>query len=73
MSERFTLAVDAMGGDHAPDMVVAGVALAAERHPAARFLLCGDEVRLRGLLHRHRRAAAHSRGAPCAGGDPATT
>ncbi len=59
MSEHFTLAVDAMGGDGAPDIVVAGLAIAAERHPGARFLLFGDETRLAALLRRHRRAAAH--------------
>ena len=59
MSEPYTLAVDAMGGDAAPDMVVAGLELAAERHPAARFLLIGDETRLDKLLRRHRRAASH--------------
>ncbi len=58
MSDGFALAVDAMGGDHAPDMVVAGMSTAAERHPAARFLLIGDEARLRPLLARSRRAAA---------------
>ena len=47
-----------MGGDHAPDMVVAGLELAAERHPAARFLLVGDQARLAPLLARHKRAAA---------------
>ena len=57
MSDSFTLAIDAMGGDHAPDMVVAGLAIAAERHPAARFLLLGDEVKLAPLLKRHKRAA----------------
>ena len=57
MTETFTLAVDAMGGDSAPDMVVAGLSLAAERHPAARFLLVGDEARLSVLLARHKRAA----------------
>ena len=58
MSESFTLAIDAMGGDRAPDMVVAGLNLAAERHPAARFLLLGDQAKLAGLLKRHKRAAA---------------
>ncbi|HET9020205.1 MAG TPA: phosphate acyltransferase, partial [Acetobacteraceae bacterium] len=57
MSEPYTLAVDAMGGDGAPEVVVAGLALAAERHPAARFLLLGDETRLGPLLRRYRRAA----------------
>ncbi|MBW4022641.1 MAG: phosphate acyltransferase PlsX [Proteobacteria bacterium] len=54
----FALAVDAMGGDDAPAMVVAGMALAAERHPGARFLLVGDEARLTPLLASHARARA---------------
>jgi glycerol-3-phosphate acyltransferase PlsX len=54
--QPFSLAVDAMGGDHAPDVVVAGLAIAAERHPAARFLLFGDETRLLPLLASSKRA-----------------
>ncbi|MBX5455169.1 MAG: phosphate acyltransferase PlsX [Acidobacteriia bacterium] len=57
MSGVVTLAVDAMGGDHAPGMVVAGLNIAAERHPAARFLLVGDEAKLTPLLRRYKRAA----------------
>lgn len=58
MSGSFTLAVDAMGGDRAPDMVVHGLDYAAERHPAARFLLVGDEAALTPLLARYKRARA---------------
>ena len=47
-----------MGGDHAPEAVVAGLELAAVRHPEARFLLVGDEARIAPLLARHKRAAA---------------
>jgi len=54
--EQYSLAIDAMGGDKAPDIVVEGLDLAAERHPAARFLLIGDEARLAPLLQRYRRA-----------------
>jgi phosphate acyltransferase len=54
----FTLAVDGMGGDKAPEMVVQGLEFAAERHPAARFLLIGDEVALTALLARSKRARA---------------
>ena len=54
----FTLAVDAMGGDHAPASVVQGLDIAAERHPSARFLLVGDAARLEPLLRDHPRAAA---------------
>ena len=47
-----------MGGDKAPDMVIKGLELAAERHPAARFLLVGDEPTLTALLLRSKRARA---------------
>jgi glycerol-3-phosphate acyltransferase PlsX len=54
----FTLAVDAMGGDRAPEMVVHGLEYAAERHPSARFLLVGDEATLVPMLERFKRAKA---------------
>jgi glycerol-3-phosphate acyltransferase PlsX len=54
----FTLAVDAMGGDRAPDIIVHGIDISAERHPGARYLLVGDEARLAPLLQTYRRAAA---------------
>ena len=53
----FALAVDAMGGDNAPESILDGIELAAERHPSARFLLCGDAERLRPLLALRKRAA----------------
>ncbi len=58
MNEPFTLAIDAMGGDNAPGIVIDGVALAAERHPGARFLVFGDEAKLGPLMARHKRLAA---------------
>ena len=58
MSEPFTLAIDAMGGDRAPQVVVDGMEIAAERHPAARFLLIGDEAVLRPMVARRRRVLA---------------
>jgi len=54
---RFSLAVDAMGGDRAPESVLDGLELAAERHPGASFLLVGDEGRLAPLLAARPRAA----------------
>jgi len=47
-----------MGGDRAPDIVVHGLAHAAERHPAARFLLVGDTPVLEPLLGKYKRAKA---------------
>jgi glycerol-3-phosphate acyltransferase PlsX len=42
MSDKVRIALDAMGGDHGPAVVVAGAALALERHPECEFLLFGD-------------------------------
>nr|WP_282183234.1 phosphate acyltransferase PlsX [Niveispirillum sp. SYP-B3756] len=47
------IALDAMGGDHAPDMVVAGADLARERCSNVEFLFVGDEARINALLDRH--------------------
>ncbi|GBQ10865.1 phosphate acyltransferase PlsX [Swaminathania salitolerans] len=52
----YSLAIDAMGGDHAPDIVLAGLDRAADRHPSARILLVGDEAVLGTLLPRFPKA-----------------
>lgn len=52
MTARLRIALDAMGGDHAPDMVVAGADLARERCPNVEFLFVGDEARINALLDR---------------------
>ncbi|MBC6497226.1 MAG: phosphate acyltransferase PlsX [Alphaproteobacteria bacterium GM7ARS4] len=44
-----TIALDAMGGDNAPDIVLEGVATALSRLPDVSFLLYGDEKRLRAV------------------------
>jgi phosphate acyltransferase len=59
VTETYTLAIDLMGGDHAPDVVIDGIAIAAERHPDARFLVFGDEARVGPLM------AARKLGAIC--------
>ncbi|MBF0309195.1 MAG: phosphate acyltransferase PlsX [Magnetococcales bacterium] len=41
------IALDAMGGDHAPDMVIEGAAMAARSIANARFLLVGPETVLK--------------------------
>jgi glycerol-3-phosphate acyltransferase PlsX len=55
-----TIALDAMGGDHAPQVVIAGADMARERFPELRFLLHGDERLLRALLRAHGQLAARS-------------
>ena len=49
MSE-YTIALDAMGGDQAPDAIVAGAIAALRRFEDVRVLLAGPEGRLQALL-----------------------
>lgn len=48
-----TIALDAMGGDHAPDMVIEGAHIARVRNPNLRFLIFGDEARVAPLVARY--------------------
>ena len=41
MGDPVIIAIDAMGGDAAPAMVIDGLKLARERVPEARYLLFG--------------------------------
>jgi phosphate acyltransferase len=47
VSDTITIALDAMGGDRAPSIVLKGAEIALQRHPDVRYLLFGaqDEVR----------------------------
>ena len=48
-----TLALDAMGGDNAPEIVIDGAALALVEMPSLRFIIYGDEQRVLPLLKKH--------------------
>ena len=52
MSAEITIALDAMGGDRAPDAVLRGANIALQRFPQARFLLYGVQSRLAGALEK---------------------
>ena len=41
MTEPRTIALDAMGGDHGPKVVVGGATLSLERHPELSFIFFG--------------------------------
>lgn len=47
---RFTIAIDAMGGDHAPDAIVEGAVRAVERFEDIGILLAGPRERIENLL-----------------------
>lgn len=45
-----TIAIDAMGGDNAPESVLLGAEKAAKKHPKAKFLLFGDKSQISPVL-----------------------
>ncbi|MFO0995139.1 MAG: phosphate acyltransferase PlsX [Alphaproteobacteria bacterium] len=55
MSTTLTLALDAMGGDNAPEAVIRGANIARKRYPTLQFVLVGDEKRLIRLVRRKRK------------------
>ncbi len=42
-----------MGGDHAPNAIIGGVAIASKKDSGLRFILHGDEAKIRPLLAQH--------------------
>lgn len=55
MTRTLTIALDAMGGDRAPEVVIRGADIALERDPNLVFILVGDEARIRPLLTKSKR------------------
>lgn len=53
MAKKITIAVDAMGGDNAPGMVIEGIAEARKLYPDTKFHIYGDEKQIRPLLEGH--------------------
>jgi glycerol-3-phosphate acyltransferase PlsX len=57
-ADKIVLALDGMGGDRAPDVVVAGADIARERYPGTTFLLFGDQARLKPMVDRRKGLAS---------------
>jgi glycerol-3-phosphate acyltransferase PlsX len=51
MHQEVRIALDAMGGDHGPSIVIAGAALSLKRHPDTRFVMFGDAAKVEPLLN----------------------
>ncbi len=60
MTGKLTIALDAMGGDAGPEMVLPGAELASVRHPDLKLLLFGDCTQLTTLLEKYPRLKARS-------------
>jgi len=61
MADKVRIALDAMGGDHGPGVVVAGAGLALSRHPDSEFLLFGNASLIAPLLDARPELKARSR------------
>jgi len=60
MNKEIRIALDAMGGDHGPSVVLSAAAIALERRPDIRFLLYGQEGEITELLGRYPKLATRS-------------
>lgn len=54
MSTNLTIALDAMGGDGAPEIVIEGANIARERYSGIKFLFFGDEAKIKPLISKHK-------------------
>src|SRR5690606_17221668 len=59
------IAIDAMGGDHGPEVVIPGLQKVVERRPDVRFLLFGRDEAVRPVLKRFPAVAAASEFTHC--------
>jgi len=57
MPQKVRIALDAMGGDNGPSVVVLGAELALIQHPDSEFILFGDQAKIAPLLAAHPRLA----------------
>jgi glycerol-3-phosphate acyltransferase PlsX len=61
MPHKVRIALDAMGGDHGPSVVIPGAEVSLIRHPDTEFILFGDCAVVEPLLEAHPRVKAASR------------
>src|SRR5574337_1829856 len=58
MQQNVRIALDAMGGDFGPSVVIPGAAMFLERNPGVEFLIFGDQDKIAPFLRQHSRLAA---------------
>ncbi len=61
MANPVRIALDAMGGDHGPQVIVPGAALALKKRPDLFFVMFGDEALVRPHLDAHPELAARTK------------
>ena len=53
MSKPVRVAIDAMGGDFGPSMIVPGAAIALQRRPDLQLIMVGDQTQINAALAAH--------------------
>ncbi len=61
MAHKVRIALDAMGGDHGPSVIVPGAEISLIRHPDTEFVLFGDSAVVAPLLDAHPKLKASAR------------
>jgi glycerol-3-phosphate acyltransferase PlsX len=61
MADKVRIALDAMGGDHGPGVILAGADVALSRHPDCEFLLFGNAALIAPLLEARPNLKARAR------------
>ena len=61
MPDKVRIALDAMGGDFGPSVIVPGAQLSLDHHPGIEFLLFGDRAQIEPLLETRPQLKAASR------------
>ena len=55
---KYTIAIDAMGGDNAPKSIIAGLAISSIRNPNTNYIIFGDEKKIEPLLKNRKQLSA---------------
>ncbi len=64
-AKTITIALDVMGGDKGPEVVLAGAELSRRRYPEIRYVLHGEEAAVLPVLDQYERLKAESVFHPC--------
>ena len=64
-AKTITIALDVMGGDKGPEVVLAGAELSRKRYPEIRYVLHGEEEAVAPILDQYERLKAESVFHPC--------
>lgn len=60
MSEGPFIAIDAMGGDSGPSVMIAGASRALRTDPALNFIFYGDEMQIAAEVKKHKNLTSHA-------------